>query len=70
MEAASASPSLHPPCLQEIGSVEGNPFYCLCCLRTMYSNGCGTDADDGEDDDDDDDDDMPIGRCELELELS
>ena len=21
--------------LQEIGSVEGNPFYCLCSLRTM-----------------------------------
>ena len=35
MEAASASPILHPPCLQENGSVEGNPFYCLCCLRTM-----------------------------------
>ena len=35
MEAASASQNLHPPCLQEIGSVEGNPFYCLCCLRTM-----------------------------------
>ena len=35
MEAASASPNLHPPCLQEIGSVEGNPFYCLCSLRTM-----------------------------------
>ena len=35
MEAASASPNLHLPCLQEIGSVEGNPFYCLCCLRTV-----------------------------------
>ena len=32
---SSASPNLHPPCLQEIGSVEGNPFYCLCSLRTM-----------------------------------
>ena len=31
MEAAPASPNLDPPCLQQIGSVEGTPFYCLCC---------------------------------------
>ena len=37
MEAAAASSNLHPPWLQVIGSVESNPFYCLC------SNGCGPD---------------------------
>ena len=28
MEAASASPKLHPPCLHKIRSIKDKPFYC------------------------------------------
>ena len=35
MEAASASPNLHPPCLQEIRSVKDKPFYCQSSVGTI-----------------------------------